>query len=693
MKVLSPLRKMVTALALMLSANAMAVTITVTTTEDQNGSDPSKCSLREAVKSINTNIAFGGCPAGMPSADNKIQLASGVYALTDELVMSQSIDMLGAYTSRWDGDSFGTPVGYTDPLTGARVSRITPLTTIKAATGKRIFNAAASLGGMELKDLILEGSSTLLLQPNDQNGGVVISSGPVSLDNVQILNGKAQKGGAIYLAGAAGLSLSNATLSANEAVIDGGAIAMDCSFNGSSVVRSVSIQRSLLKGNISGSGAGAVAFCGSVTAGVVASTFSANSSAASFGALNFADVNAPDATISLEYVTAAEHTNGYFLHTDYISPPDVSNSVLAGNTLNCLIGGVAACTSNDAGFRVITTNLAQLEAFGDFGGLTKGYLPKGPLLVDQGEPTSTGCAGNDQRNLTRNMGVNCDIGAFERLQLTAIDEKGTNVSGDDRIAYIDVLTNDTFGEDGTGIAGIFKPVDFEIDAASPAACGYSPVTVDHPKPRLKVDNSGGVTLPIAPIKCIYRVKDAAGIPVGAVATTVEVQITNIKPVAKDDTYLRRVGEASISIDILSNDDDDGDGIYASPKTGFVIMIKGSPPKNLAGVPLPDKVKTALGVVSGVEVDCDTVLGSTSSSADIGAVCFISGTLTYSADNNLSPFTEEFTYTVFDTDGGQSNQARVIINTDAPAPGSSGGSLDWLLLGLLAAIGLQRARSF
>lgn len=692
MKVLSPLRKMVTVLALMLSANAMAVTITVTTTEDQNGLDLAKCSLREAVKSINTNIAFGGCPAGMPSADNKIQLASGVYTLTDELVMSQSIDMLGASTSRWDGDSFGTPVGYTDPLTGARVSRITPLTTIKAAAGKRIFNAAASLGGMELKDLILEGSSTLLLQTNDQNGGVVISSGPVSLDNVQIRNGKAQKGGAIYLAGAAGLSLSNATLSANEATVDGGAIAMDCAFNGSSVVRSISIQRSLLKGNTSGSGAGAIAFCGSVTAGVVASTFSANASAANYGALNFADANSPDATIRLEYVTAAEHANGYFLRTDYISPPDVSNSVLAGNTFNCLIDGVAVCTSNDAGFRVITTNLAQLEAFGDFGGLTKGYLPKGALLVDQGEPISTGCAGTDQRNLTRNMGINCDIGAFERLQLTAIDDKGTNLSGDDRIAYIDVLANDTYGEDGTGVAGIFRPIDFEIDATSPAACGYSTITVDQPKLRLKVDNSGLVTLPASPIKCLYRLKDASNAPVGA-AATVEVQITNIKPVAKDDTYLRRVGVASIPLDILANDDDDGDGIYASPKSGFVIMIKGSPPKNLLGVPLPNKVKTALGVVSGVEVDCDTVLGSTSSSADIGAVCFISGTLTYSADNNLSPFTEEFTYTVFDTEGGQSNQARVIINTDAPAPGSGGGSLDWLLLGLLAAIGLQRARSF
>lgn len=690
MKALNPVRNIVAALALGLSANAMAVTITVTTTDDQNGTDPTKCSLREAVKAVNTSVAFGGCPAGMSAADNKIQLASGTYTLTDELVLTQAITILGVSTYRWDGDDFGTPEGSTNPLTGEEVTRIKPLTTIKAAAGKRILNAATSTGGMELSDVILDGAAVA-----SGNGGVILSSGPVSLDNVQVLNGSAQKGGAIYLAGSAGLSLADATLSNNTAATDGGAVAMDCSFNGGSVVRSISIQRSLLRANASTSGAGAMSLCGSVTLGVLASTFSENSSAANRGALNFADANAaPDASISLDYVTAAQHVNGYFIKADGLSSFEFANSVLAANTASCLINGAAACTSNDAGNRVVSTDMTQLEAFGDFGGLTQGYLPKGALLVDQGEAVSTGCSGNDQRNLIRNMGGNCDIGAFERLQLTAIADKGSNVSGDNRIAYVDVLANDRYGEDGSGVSGIVKPTDFAIDAGlSNGACAYVAPTVDKPMPRIKVDTAGVVTTSTNPIKCYYRVKDAGGVPVGATAV-VEVQINNVKPVAEDDTFLRRVGVMSIPLDLLANDNDDGDGgTYGTAKAGLVIMIKGNAPKDMSGDPIPDQVKTALGIVSGDEVECDDVPGNVESGTDTGSVCFAAGTLTYTADNSLHPFTDEFTYTVFDAQGAQSDQAKVTISTDAPAPGTNGGALDWLLLAILSLAGLRRVRSF
>lgn len=687
----NPMRNILfSALVLGLSGNAMAVTITVTTTADQNGTDPASCSLREAVRAINTSVAFGGCPAGLSAADNKIQLASGTYTLTDELVLTQEITILGASTYRWDGDTFDTPDGYTDPLTGARVTRITPRTTIKAAAGKRILNAATNSGGMELSDLILDGATLAT-----GNGGVILSSGSVSLDNVQVLNGSAQKGGAIYLAGSAGLSLADATLSGNTASVTGGAVAMDCMFNGSSVVRSVSIQRSLFQSNASAAGAGAIALCGNVTAGVVASTFGANASAAASGALTFADANAADASLSLDYVTAAQHSNGYFLRADGLSSLELSNSVLAANTLNCQVNGVAACTSDDAANRVVITgDMAQLEAFGDFGGLTQGYLPKGALLVDQGEAISSGCAGNDQRNLTRNMGANCDIGAFERLKLTAISDKGSNVSGDDRVAYVDVLANDTYSEDGTGVGGIFRPEDFELlTAGSAAACQIEPADPLNDKPkRIKVDNGGVITPASSPVKCNYQLKDATGILTGA-AAVVDVLINNIKPVAEDDAYLRPVGVTSIALDLLANDNDDGDGSYGTANADLVIMIKGSRPKALDGTALPNRVKTSIGVVSGVEVECDDVSGTVSSDADNGSVCFEAGTLTYSADNNLHPFTEEFSYTVFDSDGGQSDPATVTITTDAPAPGSSGGSFDWLLLGLLSLAGLRRTRSF
>ena len=43
---------------------AAPVIITVDTTADENGTDPAKCSLREAITTINSGSAFGGCTFG-----------------------------------------------------------------------------------------------------------------------------------------------------------------------------------------------------------------------------------------------------------------------------------------------------------------------------------------------------------------------------------------------------------------------------------------------------------------------------------------------------------------------------------------------------------------------------------------------------------------------------------------------------
>lgn len=52
----------------------------VTTTADENGTNTSACSLREAIQAANTNAAFGGCPTGV-GADT-ITLPAGLYLLT-----------------------------------------------------------------------------------------------------------------------------------------------------------------------------------------------------------------------------------------------------------------------------------------------------------------------------------------------------------------------------------------------------------------------------------------------------------------------------------------------------------------------------------------------------------------------------------------------------------------------------------
>ncbi|MFN8526829.1 MAG: CSLREA domain-containing protein [Chloroflexota bacterium] len=58
---------------------AQAATIQVTTSADENNTNLSACSLREALVAANTNAAFGGCPAGDPdgTATDQITFAGG----------------------------------------------------------------------------------------------------------------------------------------------------------------------------------------------------------------------------------------------------------------------------------------------------------------------------------------------------------------------------------------------------------------------------------------------------------------------------------------------------------------------------------------------------------------------------------------------------------------------------------------
>jgi CSLREA domain-containing protein len=67
--------------ALVAPGAARAAVIPVTTTTDEYGTGATECSLREAIQATNTNVAFGGCPAGSFSAD-EITLPAGTYGFT-----------------------------------------------------------------------------------------------------------------------------------------------------------------------------------------------------------------------------------------------------------------------------------------------------------------------------------------------------------------------------------------------------------------------------------------------------------------------------------------------------------------------------------------------------------------------------------------------------------------------------------
>lgn len=687
-------------LALLLaSAPAMANTISVTTTADQDGSDTSKCSLREAVKAINTSVTYGGCPAGLYGAENLIQLKSGVYELKSELVVKKDLHIAGASTYREVGDDYGTTEQ--NPLTGSDVTRIQPLTTIKPVTGGniRLINASGASGVLKLSDVVLEGGNPSDPDPAENYGGIIRSSASLNLDNVRVRSGQAVRGGAIFLSGRAGFVAADSEFSGNQADESGGAIAMNCYMDGS-VSRSVSVSRSSFRLNAGGAGAGAIQLCGNAALTLQSSTLSQNTSAAMSGALHYSDgYGASSVVMILDFVTAAENTGGPVIRSSGPYAWTLKKTVFAANAAgDCSVSGANPdCTAINPTATddyyveedvVVSADLSVFSPAGYqlYGGLVGGYLPElSSVIIDV---STTGCNGTDQRNLSREDVAECDVGALERLQIAVVDDEGENSSGDDRIAYIPVLDNDSYGEDGSAVPVITKPANFAIvdksatETSDPAVCKID--LTDTSGPRLKVDTSGVVTEPTEPVKCYYQLKDSMGVLFGAVGE-VQASISNFKPEVKDDNYLRPVGVSSIVLNLLANDSDAGDGIYATPKEDLTIMIRGERP--LSGV----GVKTQLGTVTGEEVDCADIVGD----AVDGAVCFVSGSLTYKADNSASPFTEEFEYSVYDRHTGEdaleSNRAVVTISTDAPDPDKKGGGVDWAMLGLMALAGLRLSR--
>ncbi len=69
----------IAALAFTLAARGLALTITVTSVVDDT--TPGNCSLREAVRAAETNLAVDACPAGSPVAADIVQLAAANYTL------------------------------------------------------------------------------------------------------------------------------------------------------------------------------------------------------------------------------------------------------------------------------------------------------------------------------------------------------------------------------------------------------------------------------------------------------------------------------------------------------------------------------------------------------------------------------------------------------------------------------------
>lgn len=736
---------------------SLVKTITVTTFDDENGGNAGACSLREAVRAVNTSAPFGGCPAGSALDDNLIKLPSGHYQLTlGELEIKAEVVIDG------EDAQAEAHAEVENPLTGQAPRRFRPDyvdsdadigetgTWIHAATGSRI---AFSIAPLSLKDLVLVGSddpSQATRVPVAGNGGVIYAGNSLALDNVIVRGGRvtgtttaAGNGGAVYLAGdGTSLTLTDSTLEGNVAANRGGAIAMLCSLNlNPYALHSVTLTRSLLRNNSASLGAGAVEFCGNTTGNFTSTTLSANSSPAGSGALAYVHpTEIGIGALNFTYVTALEQQGAV------LALGGVGNVLLTGSLLSqsSVVPRANVCLQVNPAVDMMTASPAQgsynaidndgsctalLSATGDnvavaVGtdhldymvdirvpadyypstpeggpyGLSDYYLPRnvpGSPVLDRGELLES-CQLIDQRNVSRKAGTACDIGAVERLVVTARDDEGTNRIDTDRVAIIDLLANDSFGEnDITGpyefaANTVAQPAVILVDDAD-GSCVWKLADAAENAGFLEVRNDGELTTTEAPVVCTYRVVDSSGTQ-SATTGTIEVQFKNASPKAADDAVLRRVGEQGVVFDPMVNDSDEGDGIYGLVRT------------EVPNDPLPPTVvygpETAWAEFYPIEIQDEPqlgqVVGATSGicpgSSSQPRTC-LTPPLRYIADNNLSPFTDSFTYRVYDADGDPSNAATVTVYTDAPDPdrGGGAGSLDWLWGVALGLLGLRRFR--
>ncbi|MBF4519742.1 CSLREA domain-containing protein [Acinetobacter towneri] len=204
--------------------------IQVTTFEDQNGEDLNNCSLREALVAAKKNIAFGGCSAGNTNrgSTDYIQLKEGEYILNYELRPESMVRIYGAAAL-----DYNQP----DPLTH-RYPSIAPLkTSINAQGNSRILNTSDTQASVALYDLVLKNGNANgggNLNAKDQGkGGAVFVAGPLSANNIEIQNSKAEQGGAIYVVAhqtERQVNLENAFIHHNQAKV-GSVLAMDCQAN------------------------------------------------------------------------------------------------------------------------------------------------------------------------------------------------------------------------------------------------------------------------------------------------------------------------------------------------------------------------------------------------------------------------------------------------------------------------------
>ncbi len=368
-----------------LSFQVQAASVTVNTTNDVSAAD-SECSLREAIQSVNTNTATGGCSSTGAGVIDTVELPAGTYNLTligiDDDNTAGDLDVLANLTL--NGAGTGTTAisaqGLEDNGGPERVLHINPLGVILNVT----------LNGVTVRDGLEDGDGGGILIEGNQAPVAAAKLGIfdgtftlVTLNEVDVVENTSNDDTGGILSTNTMLILENCSVSDNVSLEDGGGIS---SFSSDLETR---IANSVIDGNTAGFGGGIVG--GGLTGGgltIDSSTISNNTACSGGGILAEGEVLLINSTVSgngadgdCQVATGTADSNlggGIALVSD--SSLEVVNSTISGNFAPVAGGGILLAvfpttsmiklgTVANPGVRLFNATIAENESDETGGGV------------------------------------------------------------------------------------------------------------------------------------------------------------------------------------------------------------------------------------------------------------------------------------------------------------------------------------
>ena len=321
------------AACLALASPADAAEIEVTTTADNLTADD-QCTLREAINAAVANAAGGsGCTAGDAERDTIVLASGATYSLT-----LPTIDDFGNATGDLD-------IGGGGPITIAGDPADPP--TITTNQPDRIIELPSAQSDVTLVAVNITGGNAVSLSEPD-GGLIYVDGGKLTLVDVELTDGFARDGGAVYVRSGGSLEMTGSTAYKNGATRGGGAISIvtnalpsriaDSTISANSVEAAAAGQ-SLRGGGVLAMGEELVIERTTLQANKVANTADAADSNAYGGGLAAGnkvliyDSALVDNQATAAHESAASAGGGIAMHgTPFATPVFVINSTLAGNT-------------------------------------------------------------------------------------------------------------------------------------------------------------------------------------------------------------------------------------------------------------------------------------------------------------------------------------------------------------------------